>query len=267
MHCINQRRKGKEGLMAIKLDMSKAFDRVEWPCLEKIMVKLGFHDRWINLMMMCIQSVSYSVAVEREPKGSDPANTWYPARRSHIAVPLLTMRGRCLCHVKASREQGKHQWCLGWRLMHNQNTLFHQVFKAKYFVNSSFLEAELGKHPSFAWRSIMAAKHVVAEGTRWNIGNGIKINLWDDKWLPTPTHFKPVSPRKNLQQGNQVSSLIDPSLCTWREDIIRNTFLPHEAEVILASPPSFPIKTNRSGRPLPMAYSRSVVHTELLNNL
>ena len=29
MHCINQRRKGKEGLMAIKLDMSKAYDRVK----------------------------------------------------------------------------------------------------------------------------------------------------------------------------------------------------------------------------------------------
>ena len=28
MHCINQRRKGKKGLMAIKLDMSKAYDRV-----------------------------------------------------------------------------------------------------------------------------------------------------------------------------------------------------------------------------------------------
>ena len=29
MHCINQRRKGKEGLMAIKLDMTRAYDWVE----------------------------------------------------------------------------------------------------------------------------------------------------------------------------------------------------------------------------------------------
>ena len=69
MHCINQRSKGKEGLMAIKLDMSKAFDRIEWFCLERIMEKLGFHDRWISLMMMCIKSVSYSMLLNGEPKG------------------------------------------------------------------------------------------------------------------------------------------------------------------------------------------------------
>ena len=69
MHCINQRSKGKEGLMAIKLDMSKAFDRIEWFCLERIMEKLGFHDRWISLMMMCIKSISYSMLLNGEPKG------------------------------------------------------------------------------------------------------------------------------------------------------------------------------------------------------
>ena len=69
MHCINQRRKGKEGLMAIKLDMSKAYDRVEWSFLEAMMRRMGFKDRWISLMMMCVTTVSYSVLINGEPKG------------------------------------------------------------------------------------------------------------------------------------------------------------------------------------------------------
>ena len=69
MHCINQRRKGKKGLMAIKLDMSKAYNWVEWAYLEAMMHKLSFHERWINLMTMCVSMVSYSVLINGEPKG------------------------------------------------------------------------------------------------------------------------------------------------------------------------------------------------------
>ena len=44
MHCIEQRRKGKEGLIAIKLNMSKAYDKVEWAFLEVMMRSLGFSE-------------------------------------------------------------------------------------------------------------------------------------------------------------------------------------------------------------------------------
>ena len=69
MHCIDQKRKGKRGLMAIKLDMSKAYDRVEWEFLEAMMRKLGFQEEWIRLIMMCVTTVSYLVLINREPKG------------------------------------------------------------------------------------------------------------------------------------------------------------------------------------------------------
>ena len=70
MHCINEKRNGKEALMALKLDMSKAYDRVEWRYLELIMRKLGFSERWIALVLMCIGTVSYSVLINGEAKGN-----------------------------------------------------------------------------------------------------------------------------------------------------------------------------------------------------
>ena len=67
MHHLNQNRSGKVGEMALKLDMSKAFDHVEWGCLEKIMYKMGFNDKWVNLMMQCITSVTYSIKINGQP--------------------------------------------------------------------------------------------------------------------------------------------------------------------------------------------------------
>ena len=63
MHYLKKKKDGKEGYMAIKLDMSKPYDRVEWCFLEKIMTKMGFDNKWIKLIMSCINSVSYSVFI------------------------------------------------------------------------------------------------------------------------------------------------------------------------------------------------------------
>ena len=59
----------KEGYMIVKLDMIKASDRVEWSFLEAIMRWMGFTERWIQLMMVGVKRVSYSILVNGETKG------------------------------------------------------------------------------------------------------------------------------------------------------------------------------------------------------
>jgi hypothetical protein len=56
MHNLKLRSKGRIGYMAMKLDMSKAYNRVKWPFLKVAMTKMGFARRWIDLIMECVMT-------------------------------------------------------------------------------------------------------------------------------------------------------------------------------------------------------------------
>ena len=52
-----------------------------------------------------------------------------------------------------------------WRLIHQDQSLFYRVYKARYFPNCNFLLAEFGSNPSYVWWSLLEARDVIWEGS------------------------------------------------------------------------------------------------------
>ncbi|KAL0449472.1 UNVERIFIED_CONTAM: putative mitochondrial protein [Sesamum latifolium] len=69
-HFLRTRYGGNKHHAAIKLDISKAYDKVKWCFLEKMLARLGFDHRFINLIMNCVTSVSYSFLLNGNEFGS-----------------------------------------------------------------------------------------------------------------------------------------------------------------------------------------------------
>ena len=86
MHYLEHKKEGKDCYMAIKLDMSKSYDRVEWGFIEQVIRKLGFHEKWIGLIMRCITTVSYFVLINGVAHGNI-----VPSRGSSVILSVSSM--------------------------------------------------------------------------------------------------------------------------------------------------------------------------------
>lgn len=66
IHYLRRKEKGAKCFLAAKLDLSKAYDRMEWNYVRAVMGKFGFDQRWISLVMQCMETVSYNFCLNGE---------------------------------------------------------------------------------------------------------------------------------------------------------------------------------------------------------
>ncbi|KAH9723191.1 reverse transcriptase domain-containing protein [Citrus sinensis] len=376
--CLNKIRhsKGKKnGLVALKLDISKAYDRIEWPFLEQTMLKMGFPSNWVALIMRCLISTSFSVLINGVLKGMiqpkrglrqgcplSPylfilcaealSNLLAVAEQNQLIRGLKFAREVSITHLlfvddslvfsRASVAECMHlkemfdkyaaasgqffnfqksslffsgkipehqraairgifnlnvvsysyqsnspsnsgicnesivkfwwgskgdkrgihwrKWeklsqakirgglgfrefsCFNqalvakqaWRLLQYPNLLVSRVLQARYFRNSSFLCAKAGANASYIWRSIMWGRQVIMKGMRWRIGNGKKVAIFSDNWLPRPETFRLIFP-PSLHVSSVVADLIKADN-QWDEIKLRQHFMDVDTVEILKIP-------------------------------
>ncbi|KAL0411830.1 UNVERIFIED_CONTAM: hypothetical protein Slati_3772700 [Sesamum latifolium] len=66
-HYLDHKYQGKSGHASLKLDLSKAYDRVEWNFLERVLLRLGVASKFVNLIMLCVTSVSFCFMLNGKP--------------------------------------------------------------------------------------------------------------------------------------------------------------------------------------------------------
>ncbi|XP_019173395.1 PREDICTED: uncharacterized protein LOC109168969 [Ipomoea nil] len=340
-HYLRRKQLGQVGWAALKLDIVKAYDRMEWPFVRHMLTGLGFDDRWVQLVMLCVQTVRYRVLVNGKPteeivptrglRQGDPLspylfiicaaglslllqdsqakgllhddsllffkanlqealevkkclgiyeafsgqavnfqkssitfsrNTQVEVRNEvasslgvgqaddfgkYLGLPSVVGRNRSAVdeQVLVGPEWFAGQYSLdvlgpqaGMRLLTSPESLVARVFKARYYLSSSFYEATIGGNPSYAWRSIFAGQTLLKSGCRRRIGHGRTTRVLNHPWLPDPIDPYVASTHPGLGQELLVSNLVDNATNGWNNDLLDELFAPRDVMLIKQLPVS-----------------------------
>ncbi|MCH81674.1 hypothetical protein A2U01_0002465 [Trifolium medium] len=174
-----------------------------------------------TLLKAIIQAIpTYIMSCFLLPKGlckqieSMASNFWWGSNTDKKKLHWINWKK--MCKNKTQGGLGFRNTCMfneallakqGWIIATQPESLVAKVYKAKYFAKCHFMEAKNG--------------------------NGERVNIWKDNWLPKQNGFKVWSTQQGYTHCNLVKDLINPATNQWNHDLIHQIFLPFEANQIL----------------------------------
>ena len=151
-----------------------------------------------------------------------------------VVILSINLRVRVVWVLKNSKDLMRLCWLNKFGLIHD-NSLFYKVFEAKFFLNGSVFDAKASSG-SYAWKSILRARKVIANGAVKRIGDGSNIQIYKDNWLLGGRRGRIISSPSFLSTSATVSSLIDDDSRWWNQQLIDLHFLPFEVQKIKSIP-------------------------------
>lgn len=106
---------------AIKIDLSKAFDSVQWPFLFSTLKVLGFPDKFTHWLKLCVTTASFSVQVNGELAGffrSERGLRQGCSLSPYLFVICMHVLSKMLDRAALNRQIGYHPYCQNLKLTH-----------------------------------------------------------------------------------------------------------------------------------------------------
>ncbi|XP_075669726.1 uncharacterized protein LOC142639425 [Castanea sativa] len=215
------KKKGKDGFMAIKIDLEKAYDRLGWSFIRDTLALFNFPNHLSSLIMSCVSTSFISVLYNggaldpfhplKGIRQGDPhspylfilcmevlaafiiekckAKLWDPisASRGDAAFSHLFLADDLVLFAKANVKNCRavrnvlDTFC-GLSSKKERNSLWPRVLAHKYNGRRRNHRVKLGSC-SPTWAVLKKGETVFAKGLKWIAGMNSGLSFWYDKWL------------------------------------------------------------------------------------
>ncbi|KAF7801558.1 reverse transcriptase [Senna tora] len=253
-HFLHSSKGRNSNSMIIKLDMNKAFDRMEWSFIHQVLKAYGFYDHWINLIQGCFSTANYQVKVN-----GVLGDKIIPERGLHQGNPLspyLFILGADVLFrmiTKATLEGT----ISGIKLARSAPPLSHLFFAddAMIMMKASLAEAYelqriLNVYCSISGQKINISKSkiVFSKGIdpsiKHNVANALQMQIWDNpgKYLGLPG----VWGRAKSNALSWIKDKIWNKLQGWKENFLNPVGKEVLIKAVIQAIPSYAMAVNPS---------------------
>jgi len=138
---------GKVGELALKIDINKAFDQVDWNYLLSVMIKMGFHKKWVDYIKLCLEFVQYLVMVNGDFIGPISLGRGLRQGNPLLSYLFIIYTESLSCLLKKYESKGELH---GIKVCIGAPTLSHLLF-----ADNCFLFCRANKEESTILKSIL----------------------------------------------------------------------------------------------------------------
>ncbi|KAL5717241.1 hypothetical protein ACHQM5_010283 [Ranunculus cassubicifolius] len=251
-HRMKGMKKKKEGWVAFKMDMAKAYDRVEWCFVIDVLKKLGFSEKLCSLVYQCISTTSLRVLLNGSPFGCIK-----PSRGLRQGDPLspylfiLVAEAFSRLVVKAEEEGKIH----GIKVLRRAPSISHLLYADDLVVFTKATIGEVhnlmdilkvyckatGQSVNYNKSSMFFSKNVHHRHQKILLGM-FKMKMFDEgeKYLGVPILFE----RSKTQTFNFLVERVKKKVVGWKSQVLaqpgRHTLIKAVSEAI----PIYSVSTN-----------------------